>query len=97
MMLLVIFMSLREMKVFGYILNLNKILKKVMGFKATNVNIKDQPQQNIQTSLSPEQLNAQEIEILLSLIKRSTFLGENIESLYTLVIKLQQQYLNITK
>ena len=90
-------MSLREMKVFGYILNLNKILKKVMGFKATNVNIKDQPQQNIQTSLSHEQLNAQEIEILLSLIKRSTFLGENIESLYTLVIKLQQQYLNITK
>jgi hypothetical protein len=83
--------------VFGYILNLNKILKKVMGFKAANLNIKDQPQQNTQTSLSPEQLNTQEIEILLSLIKRSTFLGENIESLYTLVIKLQQQYLNINK
>jgi hypothetical protein len=85
------------MKAFGYIHNLNKILKKVMGFKASNLNIKDQPQENHQTSLSPEQLNTQEIEILLSLIKRSTFLGENIESLYTLVIKLQQQYLNINK
>ena len=85
------------MKAFGYIHNLNKILKKVMGFKASNLNIKDQPQENHQTSLSPEQLNTQEIEILLSLIKRSTFLGENIVSLYTLVIKLQQQYLNINK
>lgn len=90
-------MSLQVMKAFGYILNLNKILKKVMGFKATNLNIKDQPQPNTQPSLSPEQLNAQEIEILLSLIKRSTFLGEDIENLYNLVVKLQKQYLNITK
>jgi hypothetical protein len=90
-------MSLQVMKVFGFILNLNKILKKVMGFKATNLNIKDQPQLNSQTSLSPEQLNLQEIEILLSLIKRSTFLGEDIENLYNLVVKLQKQYLNITK
>ena len=90
-------MSLLVMKAFGFILNLNKILKKVMGFKATNLNIKDQPQLNSQTSLSPEQLNLQEIEILLSLIKRSTFLGEDIENLYNLVVKLQKQYLNITK
>ena len=68
-----------------------------MGFKATNLNIKDQPQLNSQTSLSPEQLNLQEIEILLSLIKRSTSLGEDIENLYNLVVKLQKQYLNITK
>ena len=85
------------MKAFGYILNLNKILKKVMGFKTTNLNIKGQPQQNTQPSPSLEQLNAQEIEILLSLIKRSTFLGEDIENLYNLVVKLQKQYLNITK
>lgn len=90
-------MSLQVMKAFGFILNLNKILKKVMGFKATNLNIKDQPQQNTQPFPSLEQLNAQEIEILLSLIKRSTFLGEDIENLYNLVVKLQKQYLNITK
>ena len=90
-------MSLQGMKAFGCILNLNKILKKVMGFKATNLNIKDQPQQNTQPFPSLEQLNAQEIEILLSLIKRSTFLGEDIENLYNLVVKLQKQYLNITK
>jgi hypothetical protein len=85
------------MKAFGYIHNLNKILKKVMGFKATNLNIKDQPQENHQTSLSPEQLNIQEIEILLSLIKRSTFLGEDVEIIYNMVIKLQNQYLDQTK
>jgi hypothetical protein len=68
-----------------------------MGFKAANLNIKDQPQQNTQTSLSPEQLNTQEIEILLSLIKRSTFLGEDVEIIYNMVIKLQNQYLDQTK
>jgi hypothetical protein len=39
-------------------------------------------------------LNQKEIEILLSMIKRTTFLGEDIEFLYTLVVKLQEQYLN---
>ena len=36
-------------------------------------------------------LNKQEIEILLSMIKRTTFLGEDIEPLYILVSKLQNQ------
>tara|TARA_R110000803_G_scaffold90175_4_gene157469 strand:+ start:975 stop:1232 length:258 start_codon:yes stop_codon:yes gene_type:complete len=85
------------MLVFGYILKLNKILNKVMGFTASSLNIKDQPQENQQTPLPPEHLTPQEIEILLSLIKRSTFVGEDIENLYSLVVKLQKQYLNTTK
>jgi len=87
----------RGMLVFGYILKLNKILNKVMGFTASSLNIKDQPQENQQTPLPPEHLTPQEIEILLSLIKRSTFVGEDIENLYSLVVKLQKQYLNTTK
>ena len=36
----------------------------------------------------------QEIEYLLELIKNSTFKGEQLETLYNIVYKLQQQYLS---
>jgi hypothetical protein len=49
------------------------------------------------SELAPNQLTTQEIEVLLSMIKRTTFLGEDIEPLYNLVIKLQEQYLEQTK
>lgn len=49
-----------------------------------------------QAQLTP-QLNLRELEILLSLVKKSTFLGEDIEPLYNMVIKLQTQYLDQTK
>ena len=52
-------------------------------------------QQTTQEKLEP--LSASEIEVLLSLIKRSTFLGEDLENLYNLVIKLQKQYIEQTK
>jgi hypothetical protein len=47
----------------------------------------------IRTSSSSEdqslnQLTIQEIEVLLSMIKRTTFLGEDIEPLYNLVAKI---------
>jgi len=60
-----------------------------MGFTANYV--EDQTPQN-NTPLSPNQLTVIEIEILLSMIKRTTFLGEDIEPLYNLVNKLQNQY-----
>jgi hypothetical protein len=41
----------------------------------------------------PDQLSIQEIEILLSMLKRTTFLGEDIEHLYNLIVKLQNQYM----
>ncbi len=68
-----------------------------MGFNATNVLVKDENKSKIQNSLSSNQLNVREIEILLSLMKRSTFLGEDIEPIYNLIIKLQNQYLEQTK
>ena len=43
------------------------------------------------------QLSQQEIEVLLSMIKRTTFLGEDLEPLYNLVVKLQNQYTEQSK
>ena len=70
-----------------------------MSFNASNVVIHkgESTTQNKENTLSPDQLTLKEIEILLSLIKRSTFLGEDIEPLYNMVIKLQNQYLEQTK
>jgi len=82
------------MKVFGFI---HKIKKIVMAFNAQNVVVQDKTTSNIENTLSPNQLTLREIEILLSLIKRSTFLGEDLESLYNMVIKLQNQYTEQTK
>lgn len=72
---------------------LNKI-KIVMGFTANHIEGQS-PQKN--TPLSSNQLNGTEIEVLLSIIKRTSFLGEDIEPLYNLVVKLQSQYTEQTK
>jgi len=41
----------------------------------------------------PYQLSKEEIQFLIELIKRSSFQGESLESLYNLVLKLQNQYI----
>jgi len=50
------------------------------------------------TSPSPKEgefsLEKHEIEFILLLIKESTFKGEQVEILYNIAFKLQQQYLN---
>ena len=43
-------------------------------------------------ALASDQLNLQELEFLLIMLKQSTFKGEMIETIYNLVIKLQSQY-----
>ena len=69
-----------------------------MGFSANNVVVNKQTNNNTQEkSLALSQLNTKELEIILSLIKRSTFLGEDIEILYNMIIKLQNQYIEQTK
>ena len=47
--------------------------------------------------LALNQLSIQEIEVLLSMIKRTNFLGEDIEPLYNLIVKLQNQYTEQTQ
>ena len=73
---------------------LNKIKKIVMSFTANHIEGQT-PQNN--TPLSPNQLTVMEIEVLLSMIKRTTFLGEDIEHLYNLIVKLQNQYTEQTQ
>ena len=70
-----------------------------MAFSSSNLKIAEVVKETpvpTQAQLSP-QLNLRELEILLSLVKKSTFLGEDIELLYNMVIKLQTQYLDQTK
>jgi hypothetical protein len=70
---------------------------KIFYNKIMSILNKIQQQSNTPTSQLQERdafsLSNQEIELLLSLIKESSFKGEHIETLYTLVYKLQQQYL----
>lgn len=42
-------------------------------------------------------LDTAEIEFILSLIKNSTFKGENLDILYKIAVKLQNQYTEISK
>tara|TARA_R110000822_G_scaffold41309_1_gene112267 strand:+ start:398 stop:583 length:186 start_codon:yes stop_codon:yes gene_type:complete len=52
-----------------------------------------QKQENTQDS----SLSKQELEFLLALIKQVTFKGEDVELLYNVVSKIQQQYINQNK
>jgi hypothetical protein len=82
------------MKIFGFIRN--KIIKLVMGLLDK---IKQQkgtpnvPLRDTVLTLDSDQLDIQELEFLLSVLKQSTFKGEMIEVMYNLVIKLQSQYM----
>jgi hypothetical protein len=44
-----------------------------------------------------DQLSAQELEFLLTLIKQTTFKGEYVEMVYNTTLKLQNQYLKQNK
>lgn len=51
---------------------------------------------NPQKQGNPQQLTPQEIEFILYMIKEVNFKGENVELLYGVVTKLQDQYLHQT-
>ena len=83
-----------EMRVFGFTLNITK--NKVMGFEANKLVVSNKEVETTKGVGRSYQLTQAELEVLLSLIKRSTFVGEDIENLYNLVSKLQQQHINQT-
>lgn len=65
------------------------LLDKIKQQKGTqNVPLRDTT-----LTLDSDQLSIQELEFLLSMLKQSTFKGEMIETMYSLVIKLQSQYM----
>jgi hypothetical protein len=80
------------MRIFGFIHNM--FLKLVMGLLDKINQQKGIQPQNTETS-APEQLNAQELEFLLSLIKQASFKGEYIETIYNTAAKLQLQYIKL--
>ena len=82
------------MRVFGFTLNVTK--NKVMGFEANKLVVSNKEVETTKGVGRSYQLTQAELEVLLSLIKRSTFVGEDIENLYNLVSKLQQQHINQT-
>jgi glutathione peroxidase-family protein len=77
-----------------FLSTLNKLKQLVMSFTAGHF-VGDN--KKTEQPLSSNQLTDKEIEVLLSMIKRTTFIGEDIEPLYNLVIKLQNQYTEQTK
>jgi hypothetical protein len=70
--------------------SLNKI-KKVMGFKANHVVTNKESEINTKVDENVS-ISKKEIEILLQMIKNSHFSGDMLETLYTLVYKLQKHY-----
>jgi hypothetical protein len=48
-------------------------------------------------ALDPNQLSPQEIASLLDIIKQTSFMGEQVELVYNMVLKLQQQYISQTQ
>jgi hypothetical protein len=76
---------------------INKI-KQVMAFNATHDKESNaQETVNKQEQNDPNQLNAKEIVFLLEVLKKSQFVGEQVEIVYGSILKLQNQYIKITK
>ena len=68
-----------------------------MAFTSNQLVVNNIPTQNHQPTPDINQLNVQELAFLLDIIRKSSFLGEHIESAYNTVVKLQNQYLQQTK
>jgi hypothetical protein len=49
------------------------------------------------TKLPKNSLDKQELSIILNLIKETSFKGEDIETMYNLILKLQDQYFTLEK
>jgi hypothetical protein len=71
-------------------------LKLVMGLLDKVNQQKGIQPQNTET-LAPDQLNVQELEFLLMLLKQTTFKGEHVELIYNTALKLQNQHTKIKK
>ena len=65
------------------------LLDKIKQQKGTQ----NAPLMDTTLTLDSDQLSIQELEFLLLMLKQSTFKGEMIETMYSLVIKLQSQYM----
>ena len=66
-------------------------LKKLTEEEKQNI-----PEENTQPIIPSENnLDKKEITIILNLIKNTTFKGDSLETMYNLVLKLQNQFSNL--
>lgn len=69
-----------------------------MGFDFNNIKagdgVKPSPTLKSKVDNNDHKLSKEEIEYLILLIKDSKFLGEHLEIVYNIVIKLQNQHIN---
>lgn len=68
-----------------------------MGITAKNVRVNALENNNVPTTSNSNKLEKEELELLINLIKRSSFLGEHVEIIYNIVLKLQNQFLEENK
>jgi hypothetical protein len=69
-----------------------------MGITAKNIGtLVPQSNKSIVPTSDPNKLEKEELELLLALIKRSQFLGEHVEIVYNMTVKIQNQFLEETK
>ena len=70
-----------------------------MGITAKNLGTIVPPSNKsiVPTSTDPNKLEKEELELLLTLIRQSQFLGEQIEIIYNTAVKLQNQFLEQNK
>lgn len=52
---------------------------------------------NSEKNINPNQLNTQELQLVLSLLRQSNIKGEQVEIFYNLVLKLQNQFVSLSK
>ena len=62
----------------------------------TKKQLKKQPKQT-KIEFPKNSLDKQELSIILNLIKETSFKGEDIETMYNLILKLQDQYFALEK
>ena len=73
-------------------------IKKVMGFKSNNIQIKGVPTNNVGSPLLTDiKLSESELEFLLVTIKNGLFKGEYVEICYNTTLKLQEKYKSFKK
>lgn len=71
-----------------------KFIKKLfMGFSSGNLITPNK----VEKVTNPNELNTQELELLLILLRNTSFKGEQLELLYNLVIKIQNQHIEKSK
>lgn len=66
-----------------------------MGFNARNVIVNNKVEEPQKAPLPVLNLNKEELEVLLNLVRESHFKGEHVQKIFELVLKLQDYYIKL--